>query len=94
MLVAILLQAVIGLDPHVPPQDRQAELDRRIECNQRITKAEEPAKGVLRAPVGKTQKPLWRPGDNPEEGLYAPVARMVDGCPVPTPISLPFALKR
>src|SRR5436309_1927428 len=35
--------------------------------------------------VGQAPDLLWRPGDNPDEGLYAPVMKMVDGCEVSTP---------
>ncbi len=41
--------------------------------------------------VRDSSHPLWRPGEDPEEGLYRPVDRTVDGCPVPTPVSLLFA---
>ena len=40
---------------------------------------------------GGMQRPLWRPGENPEEGLYAPVNKTdADGCPIATPISVPY----
>jgi hypothetical protein len=94
MIVALLIQAAIVQAPALPPKDRQAELARRLACNSaRVTPADATPRGILREPAGKAEKPLWRPGVNPDEGYYAAVARSIDGCSVPTPISLPFAPK-
>ena len=102
MLVALLLQAAItqAPEPAYPLKDKRAEAERLAACNARVTHADTVSPGVLRGPKGqfengaRTQPPLWKRGENRDEGYYAAVARSIDGCPVSTPISLPFALKR
>jgi hypothetical protein len=101
MLVALLLQAIIAQPPAPPPEALVRDLERvdqvraiRARCNQGLIYTREglvdgaslyrPQQNPARA-----QEPLWKPGQFPDEGVYAAVERRVDGCPVPTPISVP-----
>ncbi len=36
---------------------------------------------------GTSNDGVFRPGENPEDGLYAPVLKIVDGCEMSTPVS-------
>lgn len=103
MLIALLMQAAIAASPQAPApslarpipteQARGARCQRLITEVMREYQATRPPEGTKpeRRETTRAQPPVWVPGAYPEEGYYAAVNRMLDGCPVPTPIYLPNA---
>ncbi len=107
MLIALLLQAAVAAAPPPPvliDRGNKAEAWRnRPECQRLVVEAMRPKAEGQRGEIvqgaskfehkdgRETESPVWVPGANREEGYYAAVNRMVDGCPVPTPIYLPNA---
>ena len=107
MLIALLLQAsfTVTIPSNATQAEVQAALKAaseaaRTRCGQYVIEAMAPFTGPAQVEGATVNKPRvqarpearpWRPGENRDEGYYAAVNRMVDGCPVPTPIYLPNA---